>query len=161
MDELFLLPAGPVAMPRAYWLDPKDRVFTSGILLVEPSPSAFNQIMDGISNADSDVYDMEIMNQLYGNDSMVIPHRPYLLLTGEFRGKNHEAYLGNAHESWDAEAILKETKYLHFSDWPVPKVGFLIIDSFQDFNCRLSVLILSLAMDRSTIGYRQGSPACL
>ncbi|KAJ5683811.1 CAZyme family GT8 [Penicillium maclennaniae] len=121
MDELFLLPSSSVAMPRAYWLDPKDRTFTSGLMLVQPSEFEFGRIMDEISNATSDVYDMEIMNKLYGDSALVIPHRPYTLLTGEFRSKNHEAYLGNTDELWDAEEILKDAKYLHFSDWPVPK----------------------------------------
>lgn len=122
MDELFLLPSAPVAMPLAYWIDPKDRVFTSGLMLIQPSTTEFSRIMDEVSNAPSGVYDMEIMNKLYGDSALVIPHRPYTLLTGEFRSNNHEAYLGNTDEPWDAEETLKATKYLHFSDWPVPKV---------------------------------------
>ncbi|KAJ5781986.1 CAZyme family GT8 [Penicillium psychrosexuale] len=121
MDELFLLPPGSVAMPRAYWLDPKDRVFTSGLMLIQPSAVEFDRVMDEVSKATSDVYDMEIMNKLYGVSALVVPHRPYTLLTGEFRSNNHEAYLGNTDELWDAEKILKDAKYLHFSDWPVPK----------------------------------------
>lgn len=122
MDELFLLPPSAVAMPRAYWLDPKDRIFTSGLMLIQPSKYEFARIMDEISNVPFDMYDMEIMNKLYGDSALVIPHRPYTLLTGEFRSKTHEAYLGNTDELWDAEEILKGAKYLHFSDWPVPKV---------------------------------------
>lgn len=122
MDELFLLPPSAVAMPRAYWLDPKDRIFTSGLMLIQPSKYEFARIMDEISNVPFDMYDMEIMNKLYGDSALVIPHRPYTLLTGEFRSKTHEAYLGNTDELWDAEEILKDAKYLHFSDWPVPKV---------------------------------------
>ncbi|KAJ5372284.1 CAZyme family GT8 [Penicillium concentricum] len=121
MDELFLLPPGSVAMPRAYWLDPKDRVFTSSLMLVQPSKTEFGRVRDEIANATSDVYDMEIMNKLYGDSALVVPHRPYTLLTGEFRSNNHETYLGNTDELWDAEKILKDAKYLHFSDWPVPK----------------------------------------
>lgn len=122
MDELFLLPPNSVAMPRAYWLDPKDRFFTSALILIQPSITEFGRVMDEISNTATDNYDMEIMNNLYGDSALVIPHRPYTLLTGEFRSKNHEAYLGNTDELWDAEKILKDAKYLHFSDWPVPKV---------------------------------------
>ncbi|KAJ5714703.1 CAZyme family GT8, partial [Penicillium malachiteum] len=124
MDELFLLPPGSVAMPRAYWLDTKDLIFTSGLMLIQPSQFEFDRIMDEISNAPSDIYDiydMEIMNKLYGDSALVVPHRPYTLLTGEFRSKNHDSYLGNTEELWDADRILKDAKYLHFSDWPVPK----------------------------------------
>lgn len=122
MDELFLLPPGPVAMPRAYWLESKP--FTTGLFLIEPSTFAFDQVMDEVSMANPGTFDMEIMNYLYGDRARVIPHRPYLLLTGELRATVHEAYLGTAYESWDVGAILRETKYLHFSDWPVPKVCF-------------------------------------
>ncbi|KAL5339284.1 hypothetical protein BJX70DRAFT_364383 [Aspergillus crustosus] len=58
---------------------------------------------------------------LYKSSALVLPHRPYDLLTGEFRSKSHIAYLGNDLEVWDPEKILKEAKYLHFLDWPVPK----------------------------------------
>lgn len=63
----------------------------------------------------------EIVNDLYRDSAIVLPDRPHDLLTGEFRGKNHAAYLGNQLEEWDPYAILNETKYLYFSDWPVPK----------------------------------------
>ncbi|GCB20914.1 glucose N-acetyltransferase 1 [Aspergillus awamori] len=121
MDELFLLPPAPVAMPLAYWFYPKERVFTSGLMLIQPSTDEFNRLLEEIWDNSSEEYDMEIVNKLYGDDTLVIPHRPYMLLTGEFRAKNHEAYLGNTYESWDADKVLRAAKYLHFSDWPVPK----------------------------------------
>ncbi|PWY75052.1 nucleotide-diphospho-sugar transferase [Aspergillus heteromorphus CBS 117.55] len=123
MDELFLLPPTPVAMPQAYWLDPTDRIFTSGLMLIQPSTSEFLRLMDEVWDETTSpaIYDMEIMNKLYGDSAAAIPHRPYLLLTGEFRSQNHEAYLGNAQEEWDAQRALGQAKYLHFSDWPVPK----------------------------------------
>lgn len=122
MDELFLLPPCPVAMPRAYWLNPNDRVLSSQVMLIQPSKLEFGRIMDAINNASSKDYDMEIMNNLYRDSALVLPHRPYDLLTGEFRGNNHTAYLGNQLEEWDPYAVKAEAKYLHFSDWPVPKV---------------------------------------
>ena len=66
-------------------------------------------------------YDMDILNKLYNESATIIPHRKYDLLTGEFRSDNHVRYLGSNEEKWDARKILKETKYLHFSDWPMPK----------------------------------------
>lgn len=122
MDELFLLPPCPVAMPRAYWLKPNDRTLSSQVVLIQPSKFEFSRIMSAIDSASTNDYDMEIVNDLYRDSAIVLPHRPYDLLTGEFRGTNHEAYLGNQLEGWDPYAILSETKYLHFSDWPVPKV---------------------------------------
>ncbi|KAI2705974.1 CAZyme family GT8 [Penicillium roqueforti] len=121
MDELFLLPPCPVAMPRAYWLNPDDRVLSSQLVLIEPSTFEFTRVMQAIANASSGDFDMEIVNDLYKDSAFVLPHRRYDLLTGEFRGKEHAGYLGNPLEEWDPYAILKETKFLHFSDWPVPK----------------------------------------
>jgi hypothetical protein len=123
MDELFLLPSCPVAMPRAYWLNPNDRTLSSQLVLIEPSESEFTRIMAAISNAGSSDYDMEIVNNLYKDSALILPHRRYDLLTGEFRSKSHSSYLGNDVEVWDPEKILEEAKYLHFSDWPVPKVS--------------------------------------
>ncbi|KAL4800571.1 hypothetical protein BDV19DRAFT_384384 [Aspergillus venezuelensis] len=40
-------------------------------------------------------YGMEIVNTLYKNHAMAIPHRPYAMLSGEFRPTSHEAHLGN------------------------------------------------------------------
>lgn len=122
MDELFLLPSHPVAMPRAYWLKPEDRVLSSQLVLIQPSKFEFDRIMEAIKTAKSNDYDMEIVNDLYKDSALILPHRPYDLLTGEFRGKNHKAYLGNALEKWDPYDVFHEAKFLHFSDWPVPKV---------------------------------------
>ena len=59
---------------------------------------------------------------------MVLPHRPYAMLTAEFRKRNHSTYLGyrNGHEpdprgKWNPDDALKEAKLVHFSDWPLPK----------------------------------------
>lgn len=50
----------------------------------------------------------------------MFPHKPYLLLSGEMRAKSHEAYLGFKEEPWDVDSVMKQAKYVHFSDWPVP-----------------------------------------
>lgn len=118
MDELFLLPPCPVAMPRAYWLD--DKSLSSQIVLIQPSNMEFMRIMEAINTPEIG-FDMEIVNILYGGSAIVLPHRPYDLLTSEFRGENHDKYMGNNVEPWDPEAALKESKFLHFSDWPHPK----------------------------------------
>lgn len=125
LDELFLSPPCPVALPRAYWLDPVDRVMSSQLMLIQPSEFEFNRVMNATSHAKSDDYDMEIVNYLYRDSALILPHRPYDILTGEFRSNDHADYLGNAIERWDPDAVLKEAKYLHFSDWPVPKVCLL------------------------------------
>ncbi|PIL22730.1 hypothetical protein GSI_15423 [Ganoderma sinense ZZ0214-1] len=128
MDELFLLPPAPVALPRAYWLKGASPTLTTALILLQPSTAEFARVASAIATANGGVFDMEIVNTLYGRDCMVLPHRRYVLLTGEFRivdangtGKGHAAYLGNEYETWDADKALREAKFLHFSDWPMPK----------------------------------------
>ncbi|KFY34305.1 hypothetical protein V494_06877 [Pseudogymnoascus sp. VKM F-4513 (FW-928)] len=121
MDELFLLPPCPVAMPRAYWIT-DSVVLSSQLVLVTPGADEFARIQNKIETASDKEFDMEIVNELYGNSALIIPHRPYNLLTGEFRHlENHTEYLGSDVEVWNAQEALKEAKFLHFSDWPVPK----------------------------------------
>lgn len=120
MDELFLAPSAHVAMPRAYWLE--NPYLSSQMILIQPSTEEFKRIDQTINNVQAGEFDMEIVNILYGKDCMILPHRPYNLLTGEFRSKgNHTQYLGNEYEGWNPENVLQEAKFLHFSDWPMPK----------------------------------------
>ncbi|KAJ5780727.1 hypothetical protein N7457_005887 [Penicillium paradoxum] len=121
LDELFLLPSCPLAFPRAYWLNPDERVMSSQLMLIQPSKFEFDRIMTAINTADRSDYDMEIVNDLYRDNALIIPHRPWTLLTGEFRNDDHSAYLGNKNETWNPDDVFKATKFLHFSDWPVPK----------------------------------------
>ncbi|RYP67248.1 hypothetical protein DL771_007337 [Monosporascus sp. 5C6A] len=121
MDELFLLPPCPVAMPRAYWLFPENKILSSQLMLVQPSEVEFDRVMKTMESSSRNDYDMEIVNELYIDQAMILPHRPYDLLTGEFRGDSHEKYLGTDREEWDPVAVFNEAKFLHFSDWPVPK----------------------------------------
>ncbi|KAK4171173.1 family 8 putative glycosyltransferase [Triangularia setosa] len=123
VDELFTLPTSPVAMPRAYWLYPDEKKLASHILLVEPSAAEFQRVLDATKEGGEDEYDMEILNTLYQDSAIVIPHRRYALLTQVFRWEDgeHAEYLGSDREEWDPVQVYNEAKYLHFSDWPLPK----------------------------------------
>ncbi|KAJ6041356.1 uncharacterized protein N7446_010753 [Penicillium canescens] len=121
LDELFFMPPCPLGLPRAYWLNPDERVQGTGLLLIQPSHFEFRRVMAAINNASGSEYDMEIVNTLYKDSALIIPHRPYMILTGEFRGEIHTKYLGNDQEVWNPDKVLREAKFLHFSDWPVPK----------------------------------------
>ncbi|KAJ9413487.1 hypothetical protein FOXG_14149 [Fusarium oxysporum f. sp. lycopersici 4287] len=121
MDELFFLPSIPVAMPRAYWLFPMKEILSTMLMLIEPSEVEFARIMSEMDAASSNDYDMEIINSLYRNNAMVLPHRRYALLTGEFRSESHAKYLGSEIEPWDPARAYSEAKLVHFSDWPLPK----------------------------------------
>ena len=130
MDDLFLLPQAAVAMPRAYWLGFDERVLSSQIMLVQPSTHEFSRVVKTMEAGGNGDYDMEIVNKLYKDKALILPHRPYDLLTGEFAAKpedDHQKYLGDEEEQWDPDAVLEEAKYLHFSDWPMPKVCDYIV----------------------------------
>lgn len=131
MDELFLLPSAPVAMPRAYWLDD---TLSSQLVLIEPSKFEFQRILDALENRGGNDFDMEIVNNLYGKSCFIIPHRKYDLLTGEFKASEHHRYLGNKEEEWDPDKILDEAKFLHFSDWPYPKPWLSVSQASTDEN---------------------------
>lgn len=138
LDELFLLPSTPIAMPRAYWVDgpPRSWPLTSMMMLIEPNPLELRNFIDilmswrmkpGFQKGQN--YDMDLINHRFGASAMVLPHRPYALLSAEFRKTDHSAYLGTIngprdHYSkydWDADYIRNEAKLVHFSDWPLPK----------------------------------------
>ena len=134
MDELFLLPTAPVAMPRAYWLG--HSFLSSQLVLVEPSEFEFNRILEALKTRNYNEYDMEIVNELYGESCFIIPHRRYDLLTGEFKHSpdEHFQYLGSKEEGWDPDAVLEEAKFLHFSDFPFPKPWLRASDSEREKN---------------------------
>ncbi|KAL5611503.1 hypothetical protein BROUX41_000903 [Berkeleyomyces rouxiae] len=133
LDELFFAPPATVAAPLAYWLQPEKDVLSSQVLLVTPSMSEFNRVSAAADVARESEYDMEIINSLYRHAALILPHRPYDLLTSEFRHPSddtHTLYLssiGNTPtdsvelEAWDPSVAYNEAKYLHFSDWPMPK----------------------------------------
>jgi len=132
MDELFLLPETPIAMPRAYWSDTlsSSLQLTSLLMLIEPNAHETAAMLDTLRQwgNKSNVYDMDLLNHRFGTSAMVLPHRPYAMLTAEFRNHNHSTYLGSNHGhksdprgQWDPDNALREAKLVHFSDWPLPK----------------------------------------
>jgi hypothetical protein len=133
MDELFFLPPQPAVMPRAYWLDQKKPILSSHIMLLEPSREEFQRVKAAIDDAKFGEYDMEIMNKLYGRrkDCIVLPHRKYALLSGEFRRKTHNQYMDG--EPWDAKAAFDEAKLIHFSDDPLDKPWMAKWDDVKRF----------------------------
>lgn len=131
IDELFFLPSAKVAMPRAFWELPDTKQLSSQLIVIEPSYREYSALMDEVQPAmygqvDLNTsaphqYDMDVLNNLYGDSALVLPHRQYNLVTGEFRNKDHKRFLGNEYETWDPEKALAEAKFVHFSDWPLPK----------------------------------------
>lgn len=122
MDELFLLPRAQVAMVRAYWELPKKQL-TSLLVLLEPSESEYQRLMTAsrVDNNPSGDYDMEILNRFYGDSALILPHQQYGLLSGEFRSTDHQHFMGNDFEKFNADRTFREASLIHFSDWPLPK----------------------------------------
>lgn len=125
LDRLFLLPHATVAAPRSYWSDAVhgDRIIlTSLLMLVEPSPSQSKRIISALEHRGKNDYDMEIINDLYKDDCLILPHRGLSLLSGELRRKTHNNYMGSSTDIWNATLELEKTAMVHFSDYPYPKV---------------------------------------
>ena len=123
LDELFMAPSAPVGMLRAYWRLPDEKRLTSLFVLLEPDEDVYQQLMVAARpdhRAKND-YDMEILNKFFGDSAMVLPHRQYGLLSGEFRASDHRNYLGNDLETWDPEKVMRGASLVHYSDWPLPK----------------------------------------
>lgn len=125
MDELFLLPPAPIAMPHAYWRSTENTEFSSQLVLIEPSETESHRVAKAITEEEvsSDVHDKNIIDRLFSNASIVLPHRRYNLLVSEFRQKHdhHGRYLGDDAQQWNATKVLEEAKYVHFSDWPMSR----------------------------------------
>ena len=80
-------------MPRAYWLGFEDRILSSQLLLLQPSDYVFDRIINVTDNAEDDDYNMDILNTLYQDSAMILPHKGYDLLTQEFTYDKHQKYL--------------------------------------------------------------------
>ncbi|KAH8433295.1 N-acetylglucosaminyltransferase [Aspergillus melleus] len=125
MDHYFLAPLAPVAVPRAYWLDGDDtsvkaQILGSHVMLIEPNEGNYRRILDeALASGD---FDMEVLNHLFSDSAMILPHRRLALLTGEFRAADHQRYMSeDKDQTWNAHAELSRAYLVHFSDWPLPK----------------------------------------
>jgi hypothetical protein len=124
MDHYFLAPLAPIAVPRAYWLNEKDaslknQILGSHVMLLEPNEGRYKRIVEeALTSGD---FDMEVINHLFSDSAMILPHRRLALLTGEFRSTDHQKYLADEDEEWNAMAEVSRAYLVHFSDWPLPK----------------------------------------
>ncbi|PYH49336.1 uncharacterized protein BP01DRAFT_378903 [Aspergillus saccharolyticus JOP 1030-1] len=121
IDSLFRLDAAPLAAPRAYWLGPIDETMqlTPSLMLIQPSATEFTRIVSSIQDTYHAESEREIINRLYLDSAILLPHRDYLLPTRELRTDNHTDFLGSPYAPWDTSEILRQAKYLLFSDGPV------------------------------------------
>lgn len=126
LDHLFLSPPAIVAAPRAFWNKPVhgDRiVLTSLLMLIQPSHEQAERVVKAIETRGGNDYDMEIVNDLFKDDCLVLPHRGLTFLTGDLRHQSHPQYMGSWTDPWNATVEMNNTALVHFSDYPYPKVN--------------------------------------
>lgn len=89
-------------------------------MLIEPDEDNYNRIIQEAKSSGD--FDMEVLNHLFSDSAMILPHRRLALLTGEFRTTDHERYMAeDKDEEWNAMAEVSRAYLVHFSDWPLPK----------------------------------------
>lgn len=131
MDYLFThereIKKTPVSAPVAYW-EPKrkngDPMYTSGLMLVDPSFPEFERVLAASQVRHIQDYDMDLINDEYSGAIDTLPHRGLTMLSSEFRNSDHSGYLGSKLTDWDGMMEIRHVAYIHFSDWPFPKVRF-------------------------------------
>ncbi|KEP46147.1 glucose N-acetyltransferase [Rhizoctonia solani 123E] len=104
-------------------------------MVITPSDSLMNRVraMVKVTNG----FDMEVINKISSSSALILPHRRYALLTGEFRKTDHSSYLSDEEPGaeWDPRAELSKAFFIHFSDWPLPKpwikAGANLVESTQ------------------------------
>ncbi|KAL8991658.1 MAG: hypothetical protein Q9169_007774 [Polycauliona sp. 2 TL-2023] len=123
LDELFFLPGTPVVMMREHWTLPEKKVLSPRLILLQPSDDEFDRLSRAIRpNILQDGDDAAtILNRLYGDSALVLPHQAYGLLSSEFRTDDHKRYMGNTYDLWDPENALRVASLVHFIDEPFPK----------------------------------------
>lgn len=132
-------------MPRAYWLlTPQDpvRILSPDVMLIQPSAAEHARVRRRVEKAAWNEYDTDIVNDLYLDSAMVLPHRRYTLLSSEFRGtdEQHALYLGSRDESWDPVTAYDDAKLIHFSDDGVPKPWVVMSDEDREENQPMCIM---------------------
>jgi hypothetical protein len=93
MDELFLLPPAPVAMPRAYRME--DFFLSSQIIVIEPSEESWQRVENAIEHHKGHDYDLDILNKVFGKSTLLIPYRDTISRLGSF-----DTRLTNMRRTW-------------------------------------------------------------
>lgn len=122
LDELFLIPAAPIAMPHVYWGSQDGWQFSPQLTIMTPSSDSFSRLTDAIKVSPVGEYDISVLEKVFHGQIIRIPQRPFALLSGELRRKSHDHYIGNAFPRiWNPYNILHKARILYFSDDPIPK----------------------------------------
>lgn len=85
LDHVFSLPAVDLAAPRAYWQGSPG--FTSAFLLVSLSDRLWKRIETAIKNIKDDIFDMDLLNKMFGETAMILPG-DYCTLNSQWETNN-------------------------------------------------------------------------
>src|SRR5688500_14649754 len=79
IDELFLLPDTPMALPRAYWFQSRPWPLTSMLMVLKPDEREFVRFRREINRGGEDEvvqaqkFDMELVNERFEDNALVLP----------------------------------------------------------------------------------------
>jgi len=123
MDELFLFPRSPIALPHIY-TGSDSWSYSTQIMLLTPSTTTFNALDHLLNSANESTTDFSLLTQIFPLPKITrIAQRPYLLLSSSFRDQStqHKEYLApfKGHfpgTEWDPDYMLRSVKFLSFSE---------------------------------------------
>ncbi|CAG8959236.1 hypothetical protein HYFRA_00012594, partial [Hymenoscyphus fraxineus] len=135
LDELFLFPDAPIAMPWVYHEHGKEEWdYDTKTMLIRPSTKDFQSLLKSHSSSIAPPTPrpepaLKLLHRKFGSKILRIPQRPYHLTTSEFRRDDHTPYLAHnslstPNEAWDPDDVLDEAKILHYHDPGFPKPWF-------------------------------------
>jgi len=114
LDHLFDLPRVDIAAPRAYWLAQPS--VTSLLLVVEPSSRVMSRISRYIDHPAVDMFDMDIINREFINESLILPN-DYGRLNSEW---DHDDKIHRYDYAMDLDEMYERAYVAHFSDLGKP-----------------------------------------
>lgn len=129
MDYLFFrekeFKNASISMPVGYWEPLRDNgqsLYSSALMVIEPSTKDFDDLLNAIGSRSKNDYDMDIINNIFTGRIDTLPHRGLFMISSEFRNQNSTKYLGSSEIKWNGIKEMRTVAYIHFSEWPFPKV---------------------------------------
>jgi hypothetical protein len=153
-DHLFqvtLNESHPIAMPRAYWLPNATSLFTSCLIVCQPSENLFQLAYKAFKT--TRMFDMDVLNTAIGNRTLPIPatEAPLIMLLDLDSGAKEPVL------SWfnglGVERVLQRTSYVHFSTFPVPKPWLMTPKHVKDIAMNPALMYVRAIIDTARLEY--------
>lgn len=136
MDELFLLPATPMALPYVYLPEEKMWALSTALVMMSPSTLTFQQVRQALSKSWTDKkHDESVVLDMFESTLFRLPQRPYHLLSEQFRTRDQSAQNTWLYEreKWDAADVMKAAKFVALWDPPMPGPWALKQEDLQTY----------------------------